>query len=138
VTQAPAKFPRAKPHRLSPPEVKALVRHRDGYRCQECGMTARQHVRRYRRTLDVHRIVPGSPYTVDGCMTICRRCHGDKPKAAPGVTSDRPYYAMSLRGPVAEAVRRYAVENDLPISTVMKRALKEFLTSEGLWPPPRP
>ena len=30
-----SKFPRAKPHRLSPLEVKALVRHRDGYRCVE-------------------------------------------------------------------------------------------------------
>lgn len=76
------KFPRAKPHKLSPVEVKAVVRHRDCYRCQGCGITAREHVRRHGRTLDVHRIVPGSRYTVKGCVTLCKKCHDPQPKSA--------------------------------------------------------
>ncbi len=70
-----SKFPRAKPYKLKVVEIKALVRHRDGYRCTECGMTARQHQRTYGRALEAHRVVPGSKYTVKGCRTLCRGCH---------------------------------------------------------------
>lgn len=64
--------------------VKDAVRERDGHRCVECGMTHKQHVARYGKTLDVHREVPGSIYTIEGCVTLCRRCHGPKPKQARG------------------------------------------------------
>lgn len=56
-------------------EIKAAVRERDGQRCTECGLTASQHKFLFRRTLDVHRKVPGSRYTVDGCVTLCQQCH---------------------------------------------------------------
>ncbi len=65
-------------------ELKATVRERDGNRCTECGMTAAQHLERYGRDLDVHRLIPGSPYTTEGCVTLCRRCHGSKPKRPRG------------------------------------------------------
>lgn len=59
--------------------VKKLVRERDGHRCTKCGMTGQRSVEKYGRILDVHRIEPGSKYTVDGCETICRSCHTKEP-----------------------------------------------------------
>lgn len=110
--------PRAKPHKLSPIEIKTLVRHRDGYRCVECGMTARQHVRRHGRTLDVHRIDPGSAYTMRGCVTLCQRCHKSKPKAE-RFTSNRPK-VLTVRGPLADVVRKYARSHGPPSRALLK------------------
>lgn len=61
-------------------DVKASVRERDEHRCTECGMSAEEHASTYGRDLEVHRLVPGSEYTVDGCVTLCIPCHGPKPR----------------------------------------------------------
>lgn len=61
-------------------EVKRRVRDRDGHACTKCGMSATGHRVKYGCDLDVHRTVPGSEYTVDGCVTLCRGCHGPEPK----------------------------------------------------------
>ncbi len=63
-------------------EVRKQVRLRDGA-CVVCGMTTEQHVEYYGRALDVHRIVPGSEYTLEGCVAVCRYCHGAMPKSRP-------------------------------------------------------
>ncbi len=65
--------------------VKKRVRARDGNRCTKCGMTAAAHLERYGRALDVHRSTPGSRYTVDGCVTVCRPCHHKEPKLPNGL-----------------------------------------------------
>lgn len=65
-------------------KIKAAVRARDGYRCTKCNMTAEEHRKRYGRTLDVHRIIPGSVYTVDGCVTRCKLCHSKEDQRLPG------------------------------------------------------
>lgn len=57
-------------------EIKAAVRARDGCCCTLCGMTGADHIRLYGFILDVHRNVPGSEYTIEGCVTVCRACHG--------------------------------------------------------------
>jgi hypothetical protein len=62
-------------------QVKAAVRERDGYRCTRCGMTQERHLVRLGQILHVHRIVPGSEYTVEGCVTVCIVCHGPLPKS---------------------------------------------------------
>ena len=56
--------------------VKRLVRVRDGNTCQKCGLTNDGCQTTYGRGLHVHRIVPGSRYAVDGCVLLCKRCHG--------------------------------------------------------------
>lgn len=59
-------------------KVKDAVRARDGYRCVECGMTQRQHLAERGRQLEVHRLVPGAPYSVEGTVTLCKPCHAKK------------------------------------------------------------
>jgi hypothetical protein len=56
-------------------QVKAAVRKRDGYRCTQCGATNDEHFAEYRRQLEVHRLTPGSAYTVEDSITVCRPCH---------------------------------------------------------------
>lgn len=74
------------PSRLNNPmtvlEIKDAVRTRDGYRCTECGLPNGDHIALTGRALEVHRLQPGSPYTVEGCVTLCRSCHGPKPRSA--------------------------------------------------------
>jgi len=59
--------------------IKKKVRERDGHCCTECGMTAGEHRDKFGRNLHVHRITPGSEYTVDGCVTLCQECHKKTP-----------------------------------------------------------
>lgn len=65
-------------------KVKEAVRERDGMRCTKCGMTNASHLAHYGRALEVHRLVPGSLYTLEGCVTLCRSCHGPEPKRRRG------------------------------------------------------
>ena len=122
---------------LRPIEVKAVVRHRDGYRCTNCGMTAVEHIERYGRSLDVHRIVPGSEYTVDGSVTLCRPCHGPRPKRAKNQVNKRtiplgtrvtPDHWRALRLMVAQTRRTDSMELFL--------ALEAWLVQHGFWPLP--
>jgi cytochrome c553 len=128
------KFPRAKPHRLGKFEVKALVRHRDGYRCQECGVTARQHVRKYKKTLDVHRLVPGSRYTIKGCITLCRKCHGPQPKSpngkGPGLFAMLPEELKARLDRLAEHRSRKLTAE---VVLALRRYLDEEERKEGLY-----
>jgi hypothetical protein len=49
-------------------KTKKLVKERDG-RCVDCGSES---------LLEVHRLVPGSKYTVEGCVTLCEDCHAKR------------------------------------------------------------
>lgn len=65
-------------------DVKRAVRERDGFCCTSCGVTNDESRDRFGRGLDVHRRVPGSLYTVDGCVTLCTSCHGPQPRRESG------------------------------------------------------
>jgi hypothetical protein len=47
-------------------------------------MTATEHIALFQRKLHVHRKVPGSPYSVEGCITVCIPCHGPLPRSRRG------------------------------------------------------
>jgi 5-methylcytosine-specific restriction endonuclease McrA len=65
--------------------IRAAVRQRDGYRCTKCGITEQEHKDRYGvKSLHVHRLVPGSLYSLKGCISLCCVCHGMEPNGQPG------------------------------------------------------
>lgn len=124
---------RGKPYRRSVAEIKAVVRFRDGYRCRECGMTAKDHYRRFHRSLEVHRLIPGSRYSVRGCVTLCIPCHKTKPKSErnPAVIQT----AVRLRERLAAQLELLADRDESNITELVNRAVREFLVHEGFWPP---
>ncbi len=65
---------------LSELDLKAKVRERDGFKCRDCGKTQDQHIEETGKILDVHRVIPGMEYLEFWCVTLCRTCHGSKPK----------------------------------------------------------
>jgi hypothetical protein len=65
---------------MSELDIKAAVRARDGHKCRDCGMGSEEHLAKYGHELDVHRLLPGTEYEADWCVTLCRACHGQKPK----------------------------------------------------------
>lgn len=89
-------------------EIKAAVRARDGLKCIECGMTAEQHIERYGVTLDVHRLVPGSKYAIDGCVTLCKKCHGPKEKIPSVVGGSCGYVVCRIPSRYLEPLERAA------------------------------
>lgn len=100
-------------------------------------MTHTQHLARYGKKLDVHRVVPGSPYTVDGCVTLCRECHGPKPKSKRG-SRPRKCLVVRLTPELAEAMDRFIREKHVVPprrKDVFLFALNRFLADRGLWPP---
>lgn len=87
--------------------VKRKVRKRDGYRCTDCGITEEAYRAVCGKSLEVHRIQPGTPYTVEGARTLCGRCHLAQPRSPRG-TSD----VVMLRLP--RAVLREALGGEIP------------------------
>lgn len=124
---------RARPRRLTASEVRTIVRHRDGYQCRLCGMTARSHWKRYRRKLDVHRLVPGSRYTIRGCITVCRPCHGPLPKSSsksrPGGGQRGAPVSVYLSPELNIALERYMASlRPCPsLSGIVAASLEDFL-----------
>jgi 5-methylcytosine-specific restriction endonuclease McrA len=107
--------------------VKLAVRERDGNCCTECGMTKAEHIERYRRNLEVHRLTPGSVYTVDGCVLLCKECHRHKPRSPHGT---RPYMTVMLPGRYRAALERVCPH--LPMCRKVRLALDLYLESHGL------
>jgi len=66
---------------MTPKEIKDAVRKRDG-KCVDCGRLRSAG----NRSLHVHRLVPGSEYTLEGCVTVCSRCHAVRHEKPSGPT----------------------------------------------------
>lgn len=104
--------------------VKDQVRKRDEYRCTECGMTHQQHVEKHGTTLHVHRLVPGSIYTLEGCITLCFTCHASKPRSPRGKARNG---LVLLPKPLYNQIAALAKKHHRPISWECRRAIEEHL-----------
>src|SRR5262249_32933680 len=111
----------------------------DYMRCYFCEMPEDEHRARYGRSLHVHRLLPGSEYTVEGCLTVCSGCHGFQPRRAVGSidlahpagrrTDDRhaPWFTVRLPEWCRGRLRRRQKETRLPVTTLVRRAVEEML-----------
>jgi hypothetical protein len=90
-------------------QIKALVRERDGYCCTRCGLTDEQSRQRYGRTLDVHRVVPGSPYTVAGAVTLCQGCHLSLHRVLRPICPGRRRLNLTIKASLRRALKVQAV-----------------------------
>lgn len=106
-------------------EIKASVRARDGYRCVHCGMTHTEHKARYRRGLEVHRLVPRLPYHVDSCITVCKPCHAKMPTVRTTLTG--PFVQARVCQDIHDMARAVCMHTKLPNGTRLK--LTDFLDS---------
>jgi 5-methylcytosine-specific restriction endonuclease McrA len=123
-----------KAHSLTEAAVKERVRERDGHRCTDCGMTNEEHKARYKgKSLDVHRKQPGSAYTADGCLTLCRGCHNTRPKSKPG-ENPRSRSFVRIRPDIFAAMKALATAGKRPLSWEVRLALVAWLRSKGRWP----
>lgn len=130
------KFKRAKAPPLRAEQVRAIVRHRDGYRCIECGISALKHIEKFGRNLDVHRKTPGSPYTVRGCVTLCRTCHGPQSRRPRGSCGPSNTVPAHVSAELYAILRAYAREQRRSLAQVVELLLEEVMASKGKWPPP--
>jgi hypothetical protein len=111
--------------------IKAAVRKRDGFRCTQCGRTNEEHIEMCGLQLDVHRLVPGSEYTVDGCVTLCKTCHAPKPRRRAG-QEDRAscYVKVQITRREYAALRELAERECSTPRHHLKRAIRDYLPEE--------
>lgn len=107
-------------------QIKKAVRERDGYRCTECSMTDEAHRERWGKGLEVHRLEPGSTYTIEGCITLCKRCHGFKPRCRHRPRQPARFTAavvFAVKPEVRERIRRVAKSKGMRMSSYIRMAI---------------
>lgn len=123
-------------------ELKDAIRDRDGNRCVDCSITIDAHIEWFGSTLAVHRLEPGSEYTMEGCVTVCRLCHAKRhrginsPRAIAKRLGPKPRRYLSVKIPfgVRDTISELAARNATNAATEARRLIREGLEREGLWP----
>jgi cytochrome c553 len=110
--------------------IKAAARARDGYRCTKCGMTDTEHKARHGATLDVHRVVPGSAYTLAGVVTLCRPCHGPEPRSPYRSYPPGSRFIILTQEVVRTAISLRALRTGKDNSDVVNDILRDALADE--------
>jgi 5-methylcytosine-specific restriction endonuclease McrA len=112
-------------------EIKRAVRERDGNCCTQCGVDNADHLELHGKSLHVHRLIPGSEYSVEGCVTLCIDCHGPQPKSEYGSRN-----VIKIRPALFAQLRALADYNCTTAAQEANRLLREALEKLGYWPPP--
>lgn len=116
--------------------IKKAVRERDGYKCQECGMTQEEHKKKHKSGLEVHRITPGSEYSVEPgvCETLCKICHSRKPRSTfdriPARWPHKVQFGLSLD--CMERFKRVSKKLCMKPGSYIRMALVAYMDGEGV------
>jgi hypothetical protein len=108
-------------------KIKAAVRFRDGLCCTECGMTQADHYKTYGTDLQVHRLVPGSPYSIEGSVTLCRSCHAGKGISKHGsrrAPDGRVFCVLTFPLEAQQALRAAALDEGVDMGEFVFEVLK--------------
>ncbi len=118
-------------------QIKAAVRERDGRRCVECGMSDVEHFSLYGNNLQVHRVVPGSEYSLapGACQTLCIPCHGPKPRSRFGVDSSGRV-KRKIDPELLASVLLLSAAIDVDLTMLTETALRLLLNHMGWGPMP--
>lgn len=110
-------------------DIKRAVRERDGG-CVGCGISNADHRARFGRMPDVHRRVPGSVYSVEGCVTLCRTCHGPQPKrrrGQPDLAVPTPFRTAPVSRDLARMVRAVCVRKRMKSMDYLDSVLRPIV-----------
>ncbi len=128
-------MPRRPPNPNSVPNIKNRVRTRDGFRCTKCGRSNDDHKASTGRQLEVHRVIPGSVYADDTCVTLCQSCHGPEPKRPRGegavdYGSGEPQFKIhlsaGLHGRVVRTARRLGLTPPAFLRMLLRVSLPQY------------
>jgi hypothetical protein len=108
---------------MSELEIKAVVRERDGHRCVDCGETQQRFLARYGRALDVHRMIPGSDYSIEACVTLCRLCHRRRHSIGPSVCVD-------IHGSIVQKVRVISARRKISMGKYLSDLLRPLVNRD--------
>jgi hypothetical protein len=121
--------------------IKEAVRARCGNVCGKCGMTNARHREVYGVRLHVHRLNPGSPYAVAGCVLRCFACHGSEPKSPPFRPSRRARRGDRVRAKVfrlpvrlIDALHGLAAEHRRSYTAELELAIEHYLSKRKRLP----
>jgi hypothetical protein len=112
---------------LSVHKLKAAIRLRDGMRCVVCDLTNEEHLAKFGRQLDVHRTSPGSVYTLDGCVTVCRPCHGGLPRTPRGMARGDGKIRLSMSRDLHGRLQMVALGLGLRLTSLIRLIISEHL-----------
>ncbi len=109
--------------------IKVAVRERDGMKCTACGMTNEEHLATSGDSLHVHRVRPGSLYSVAGCVTLCRHCHGKAARRRDGEIEleDHANRMVRMDPDLHAALKALAAKNDRTLTAELRRACEAHL-----------
>jgi 5-methylcytosine-specific restriction endonuclease McrA len=66
-------------NRIKKNRIKKLIKIRDSFTCQACGVTEKEQIDLYGQPLQVHHIIPYEickEHKPDNLITLCSKCHG--------------------------------------------------------------
>lgn len=99
-------------------------------------MTNEEHERLHEKKLHVHRLLPGSIYLADWCVTLCIACHGKKVKKMEAAlfSDDLRWFALNLYDEqhrrLWSHIRDIAAASNVRPGEALSRILDDYFKSQ--------